>query len=35
MASGFFAVLDDVAMLLDDAALMSKVAVKKTVGLLG
>ena len=35
MASGFFAVFDDVAMLLDDAALMSKVAVKKTVGLLG
>jgi hypothetical protein len=32
MASGFFAVFDDVAMLLDDAALMSKVAVKKRWG---
>lgn len=35
MASGFFAILDDVAMLLDDAAVMSKVAAKKTMGLLG
>lgn len=35
MASGIFAILDDVAMLLDDAALMSKVAAKKTAGLLG
>ena len=35
MASGFFAILDDVAMLLDDAAVMSKVAAKKTAGLLG
>jgi predicted DNA repair protein MutK len=35
MASGIFAVLDDVAMLLDDAAVMSKVAAKKTAGLLG
>ncbi len=35
MASGILAVLDDVAMLLDDAAAMSKVAVKKTAGLLG
>jgi predicted DNA repair protein MutK len=35
MASGIFAVLDDVAMLLDDAAVMSKIAAKKTVGLLG
>ena len=35
MASGIFAILDDVAMLLDDAAVMSKVAAKKTAGLLG
>lgn len=35
MASGIFAILDDVAMLLDDAAMMSKVAAKKTAGLLG
>lgn len=35
MPSGIFAILDDVAMLLDDAALMSKVAVKKTAGILG
>lgn len=35
MASGIFAVLDDVAMLLDDTAAMSKIAAKKTAGLLG
>lgn len=35
MASGFFAVFDDVATLLDDVATMSKVAGKKTAGLLG
>lgn len=35
MASGIFAVLDDVAVLLDDAAVLSKVAAKKTAGLLG
>lgn len=35
MASGIFAILDDVALLLDDAAAMSKVAAKKTMGLLG
>ncbi|MCW9015112.1 MAG: DUF808 domain-containing protein [Gammaproteobacteria bacterium] len=35
MAGGFFAILDDVAMLLDDAAVMSKLAAKKTAGLLG
>lgn len=35
MASGFFAILDDVATLLDDAAVMSKLAAKKTAGLLG
>ncbi|MGB5508441.1 DUF808 domain-containing protein [Robiginitalea sp.] len=35
MASGFFAVLDDIAMLMDDVASMSKVATKKTAGILG
>lgn len=35
MAGGIFVILDDVATLLDDAALMSKVAAKKTAGLLG
>ncbi|MCI5142109.1 MAG: DUF808 domain-containing protein [Candidatus Electrothrix sp. ATG1] len=35
MPSGIFAILDDVAMLLDDASAMSKIAVKKTAGLLG
>lgn len=35
MASGIFAVLDDVATLLDDVAMMSKVAAKKTAGILG
>ena len=35
MAGGLLAILDDVAMLLDDTATMSKVAAKKTAGLLG
>ncbi len=35
MASGIFAILDDVTLLLDDVAVMSKVAAKKTAGLLG
>ena len=35
MASGFFALLDDVAVLMDDVAAMSKVATKKTAGILG
>jgi predicted DNA repair protein MutK len=35
MTGGIFAVLDDIAVLLDDAAVMSKVAAKKTAGLLG
>ena len=35
MAAGFFAVFDDIAALLDDAATMSKVATKNTVGILG
>ena len=35
MASGFFAILDDVAALMDDVAAMSKIATKKTAGILG
>ena len=35
MTGGLFAVLDDIAVLLDDAAVMSKVAAKKTAGILG
>ena len=35
MASGIFAVLDDIATLLDDAAVMGKIAAKKTAGILG
>jgi predicted DNA repair protein MutK len=35
MASGFFAILDDVAALLDDVASMSKIATEKTAGILG
>ena len=35
MTGGLFAVLDDIALLLDDAAVMSKVAAKKAAGLLG
>ncbi len=35
MTGGFFAVLDDIALLLDDAAMMSKVAARKTAGILG
>jgi len=35
MAMGFFAVFDDIAVLLDDAAAMSKIATKKTAGVLG
>jgi predicted DNA repair protein MutK len=35
MAAGILAVFDDIAMLLDDAATMSKVATKKTAGVLG
>lgn len=34
MASGFFAVFDDIAVLMDDVATMSKVATKKTAGIL-
>lgn len=35
MASGFFALLDDIAVLMDDVATMSKVTAKKTAGILG
>jgi predicted DNA repair protein MutK len=35
MASGFFALLDDIATVMDDVAVMSKVAAKKTAGILG
>lgn len=35
MASGFFVILDDIAALLDDVATMSKIATKKTAGILG
>lgn len=35
MASGFFALLDDIAVLTDDVAVMGKVATKKTAGILG
>tara|TARA_R100000935_G_C2823474_1_gene160995 strand:- start:47 stop:931 length:885 start_codon:yes stop_codon:yes gene_type:complete len=35
MASGFFALLDDVAALMDDVAVMGKMAGKKTAGILG
>ena len=35
MASGFFALLDDIAALMDDVATMSKISTKKTAGILG
>lgn len=35
MASGIFAVFDDIALLLDKSATMSKIATQKTVGILG
>ncbi len=35
MASGIFAILDDISMLMDDVAAMSKIATKKTAGILG
>ncbi|RLD27372.1 MAG: DUF808 domain-containing protein [Bacteroidetes bacterium] len=35
MTSGFFALLDDIAVLMDDVATMSKIATKKTAGILG
>ena len=33
--SGFFAILDDIATLMDDVSIMAKVAAKKTAGVLG
>jgi predicted DNA repair protein MutK len=35
MASGFFAILDDIAALMDDVAVTSKIATQKTAGMLG
>lgn len=35
MASGIFAILDDIAALMDDVAVASKLATKKTAGILG
>lgn len=35
MASGFFALLDDIASLMDDVGVMAKIAGKKTAGILG
>ena len=33
--TGFFAILDDIAALMDDVAVMAKVATRKTAGVLG
>lgn len=35
MASGFFAILDDIAALMDDVAVTAKLATRKTAGILG
>jgi len=35
MASGFFAILDDIGALMDDVAMTTKVAAQKTAGILG
>ena len=35
MASGFFASLDDISVLMDDVLVMSKISAKKTAGILG
>ena len=35
MASSLFVLLDDIATILDDVAVMTKVAAKKTAGVLG
>ena len=35
MASGFFAILDDIAALMDDVAINAKLATQKTTGILG
>ena len=34
MASGFFAILDDIAVLMDDVLVMTKISAKKTAGIL-
>lgn len=35
MAAGFFAILDDIAALMDDVAVSAKIATRKTAGILG
>src|SRR6186713_2870053 len=35
MAAGFFAILDDIAALMDDVAVAAKLATRKTAGILG
>lgn len=35
MASGFFALIDDITALMDDVAVTTKIAAKKTAGILG
>ena len=35
MANGFFALLDDIALIMDDVAVVTKIAGKKTAGILG
>ena len=35
MASGFFAILDDIAALMDDVSVAAKIATRKTAGILG
>lgn len=35
MAAGFFAILDDIAALMDDVSVAAKIATKKTAGILG
>lgn len=35
MTPSFFALFDDIALLMDDVASMTKVAAKKTAGILG
>jgi predicted DNA repair protein MutK len=35
MASGFFALLDDIAAIMDDVVVMTKITTKKTAGILG
>ncbi|MGY4538453.1 putative DNA repair protein MutK [Mucilaginibacter sp. UYNi724] len=35
MASGFFAILDDIAAIMDDVAVTTKLAARKTAGILG